>query len=237
MIQVKSTKNGNRRVFMKRVQLLLLTASLSLLLFACSNDQSGESSGQEEKIETIITHGNFIEYDKENQLFDDAELVVIAKTDKNFIDREHVVKYVLSVGSEADLPPAIEDFYTRTPITITKVLKQPESSSIAKSDNITIIEPVSLLEDDNGLKKLSIEHYLEIEEGKNYILYLKKNTYGEYSVINMNNGRFNLEAVDKIKSLSEHGPGNNQEKHEKMKKAVEKRFEKEIKEINITSKN
>lgn len=219
---------------MKRVQLLILTASFSLLLFACSTNQG---SGQEEKIETIVTHGNFIEYDKEDLLFEAAELVVIAKADKSFIDREHVVDYVASTAEEAHLPEAIEDFHTKTSITITKVLKQPSSSSIAKNDNIKIIEPVTLLDEGNGLKKLSIENYLEIEEGKNYILYLKKNTYGEYSVINMNNGRFNLEAVDKTISLSEHGTDHDQEKHEEMKKAVEKRFEKEIKEINITSES
>lgn len=222
---------------MKRVQLLILIASISLFLFACSNNQSVESSGEDAKIETIVAHGNFIEYDEESLLFDGAELVVIAKPDKNFIDREHVVNYVSSSDSEADLPPAIEDLYTRTSITIAEVLKQPESSSIAKNDNLTIIEPVALLEDDKGLKKISTENYLEIEKGKNYILYLKKNTYGEYSVINMNNGRFNLEAVEKIENSYEHGHENDQEKHQKMKNAVEKRFEKEIKENTITPKS
>lgn len=209
---------------MKKVQLLILIASLSVLMFACSNNQSIKGLEQEEKMETIVIQGNFIEYATENLLFDNAELVVIAKADKNFRDREHVIKYTTSTSS--DLPSAIADFYTKTSITITKVLKQPETSSISKSEIITIIEPVSIL--DNG-KKITTEDYMEIEDGKNYILYLKKNTYGDYSIINMNNGRFNLENVDKI------GDEHDQEKHKRMKNAVEKRFEKEIKEINITS--
>lgn len=221
---------------MKKIKLLLFSASLSLILLACSSENHTEKSSinseQNNGIETIVTHGNFIEYDNESELFGDAELIVVAKTNKNFMEREHVIEYASNNDDiEADLPQAVSDFHTKTPIDIIKVLKQPQSFSIPKDNKITIIEPVALLED-NGLKKLSVENYLEMEEGKHYILYLKKNTYGEYSVINMNNGRFNLEGSDKIVNLSEHGHENDKQKHEKMKQSVKNRFKEQINKTN-----
>ena len=221
---------------MKKVTLLFLISSLSLALVACNTEEKSVKSVKsvaDASIETIVTHGNYVEYEKEIQLYKDAELIVIGQTDKKFTDRKHVVKYVPSNEDEADLPKAIEDFYTETPITITKVLKQSQSTAFAENDEIDIIEPVSLLEED-GLKKLSVENYLEMQEGKNYIIYLKKNTYGEYGVINMNNGRFKLEDNDQIVNLTEHGHDNDIEKHGEMKRAVESRFEKEINEINVS---
>ncbi|MFT9819896.1 hypothetical protein [Lysinibacillus sp. NPDC056185] len=218
---------------MKKSQFLTI-ASFSLLLFACGNDQVAEKPKKNEEIETVVTHGSYIAYDAESQLFNDAELVVMAKTDKKFEDREHVVKYISSNNeSDAGLPPVIEDFYTKTPITISKLLKQDESSSITENDNLTIIEPISYDEQ----KKLSIENYAELTDGEMYILYLKKNTFGEYSIINMNNGRFNLESNDKIQSISEHGHEIDKEKHEEMKSDVVKRFANEMEEIGIDPQN
>ncbi|SFF05945.1 hypothetical protein SAMN04487969_112156 [Paenibacillus algorifonticola] len=220
---------------MRNVKLLLLLASFSLFLFACSNgspvDNAGKEVSKEDTVVTVVTHGNYQEFDKENRLFDDAELVVIAETDTNFFDREHVVKYAEQDAAGADLPQALEDFYTRTPIKILKVLKKPESASVIENEEMNIIEPISLIKEDTKSKILSIENYNEINEGEQYVLYLKQNAYGEYSVINMNNGRFSLDSdALKIQSL-DHGHENDQDKHNEIKQAVEERFKAEIEEV------
>jgi len=197
---------------------------LSLPFSSSSSDENPELEG----METITVHGNFEDYIEEDQLFEAAELIVIAETNKNFADREHVVRYA---ESDLDLPRAIADFYTKTPIMVSKVLKQPNTPVIYENDTLSIIEPITLIEDNHGLKRLTTEGYLETKEGDKYILYLKKNTYGEYSVINMSNGKFNLESD----MLSKLGHDNEQDKHEEMKKAVEKRFENQINEVLKTS--
>lgn len=216
---------------MKRISFLFLVVLLSLNFIAC--DRGIESSNKNEKIiETIVTHANFIKYDSEAELYNDAELIVIAKANREFMDREHVIKYAYRDSEEEKyLPKSIEDFYTKTSIHIIEVLKQPPSLPISKSDEVTIIEPLSLFED-NGLKKITIENYLEIKENTNYILYLKKNTYGQYGVINMNTGRFNLEFNEESMESAKYGDEESEDKHQKIKKSVVNRFQKEIKQIN-----
>ena len=67
-----------------------------------------------------------------------------------------------------------------------------------------------------------------MEEDTDYIIYLKRNTYGEYGVINMNNGRFNLESEDQIVNLNEHNHDNDKKEHEAFKKDVFERYAEEI---------
>lgn len=230
---------------MKRFYILI--SICALFLFGCNEESKLETDKEEDTtvaqtqdtseekqnddIETIVTHGSYIKHVDESELYDAAELVVMAHTVKDFMDRNHVVKYVEQTEEDKDLPVAIEDFYTETPVRIIKVLKQPSDSIIAKNDSINIIEPISLVEDDFGVRKLSTENYVELQKGKPYILYLKKNTYGQYSIINMNNGKFNLEGTDQIVNLAEHGHDLDKEEHQEFKRAVEKKFEKEIKEV------
>lgn len=225
----------------------ILTSLMTIFLVACNNEGTLENEAKnsitqiqdtsdkkflgENDIETIVTHGSYMKYNEESELYKGAELVVIAHTSKKFQDRKHVVKYVQHTKEDKDLPPAIEDFYTETPIKIMKVLKQPSDGKITKNETINIIEPITLLKDENGVKKLSTENYVEMQQGKPYILYLKKNTYGQYSIINMNNGKFNLEGTDEIVNLAEHGHDNDKTEHQEMKAAVEKKFKKEIKDL------
>ncbi|MEC0123378.1 hypothetical protein [Paenibacillus pabuli] len=219
---------------MREIQLFLLVSSFSLFAFACSNsviEKSGSDLSEKDNIETVVTHGNYKEFDKENKLFDDADLVVIAKTDSKFVDREHVVKYADPDAAGANLPQAIEDFYTKTPINVLKVLKSSASATITKNNEMIIIEPVSLIEEDAKSKKISIENYNEISEGEKYVLYLKQNTYGDYSVINMNNGRFSLESEELNINSMDHGHENDMAKHNELKQNIEERFKSEIEEV------
>lgn len=231
---------------MKSTYFLLSAMAASLLLVGCDGDNVGTgsndsipkeisssevnalqtSTNEAKEVERVVTHGNFVEYETEAELFADAELVVIASTNEDFMDREHIVKYVPGSDEEEGLPKAIEDFYTKTSITVERVLKQPASNKVEETEKMSVIEPIALLED--GSKILSVENYHEILKGRQYIIYLKKNTKGEYGVINMNNGRFNLESTDQIINLTEHGHDNDKAKHEKMKDSVKNRFAKEI---------
>lgn len=228
----------------------ILTSIAVLFLVACNEEDSVENekeigptvaqvqSNSEEKslekendIETIVIEANYMTYNKESDLYESAELVVVAHTVKDFNDRTHVVKYTENTEEDKGIPEAIADFYTETPIKIMKILKQPSDSTIAKNDSIIFIEPISLLEDKFGVKKITTENYLEIQKGKPYILYLKKNTYGQYGIINMNNGRFNLEGTDEVMNLDDPGREYEKANRQEMKKAIEKKFEKEIKEV------
>lgn len=209
---------------MKKILFSILLLGL-VFSSACSNESAKTVANKEEvKDKTISIGANYIKHEEESSLFADAELVVIAKVDKDFNEREHVVTYFPSSSPEQQ--KEIEDYYTKTPITIKKVLKKPEGFTPDKNSTLTIIEPISLIDDVNGKRKLTAEHYKEVEKSKRYVLYLKKNSYGEYSVINMNNGRFNIDVEEelKVKELDEI------EKHNNMKKEIMQKYEKDIKE-------
>ncbi|GAB6928325.1 hypothetical protein JCM10914A_23080 [Paenibacillus sp. JCM 10914] len=220
---------------MKRIKLMLLVSSFSLFMFACSNnvpvDNASEGVNTGEGLETIVTHGNYKAFEEEAPLFNDADLVVIAETDTHFLDREHVVKYFEPDSVQEGSPQAIEDFYTRTPITVLKVLKTPESVPVIENEKLDIIEPVSIIEQDGSSQKIALENYNEIKEGEEYVLYLKLNTYGEYGVINMNNGRFSLGSDTLTLDSLDHGHEGDQDKHNTIKRAVEERFKVEIEEV------
>ncbi len=158
-------------------------------------------------------------------MYEDADLIVIGNASDSFIEREHVATYT---PAEEELPETLEDFYTRTTINIEKVLKFPEGANIQDNSEIDIIEPVAIIEEDNVDKKLAMENYAELEKDHDYIIYLKANTFGEYSVINMNNGKFNLESEEQIENLMEQHHDNDKEKHEELKKQVLERFKEEI---------
>jgi hypothetical protein len=63
-----------------------------------------------------------------------------------------------------------------------------------------VIEPVGIVGE--GVKgggkkiKINIEGYQEMKKGKKYLLFLKSNSHGGFSVLNMNSGKFNLDGTD-----------------------------------------
>lgn len=56
-----------------------------------------------------------------------------------------------------------------------------------------IIEPIGLVQQIGGKKVLQMNSYESMEENTKYIVYLKSNNNGGYSVINMANGKFNMD--------------------------------------------
>ncbi|GBF74413.1 hypothetical protein PA598K_02756 [Paenibacillus sp. 598K] len=220
---------------MKRMKLMLLVSSFSLVLFGCASNAPGENAGEVVStggnLETVVTHGNYKAFKEESPLYDDADLVVIAQTDTEFLDREHVVQYFEPDEAQEGSPQAIEDFHTKTPITILKVLKPSEEAPALENEILTIIEPVSIIEQNGTSQKITIENYNEIQAGEKYVLYLKLNTYGEYGVINMNNGRFSLEPETLTLDSLDHGHADDQNLHNTLKSAVEERFKAEIEEV------
>lgn len=117
-------------------------------------------------------------------LFSGAELVVIGSPMKDFEDREMMIK---TVGNGA-----IIDYYTLTEIEVERVLKGPEEDA----SNLKVIEPIVLRQTLTGKEKLKMAGYTEMKSGSSYMIFMGKNTYGQYSVINMQAGKFNLDGTD-----------------------------------------
>src|SRR5690625_516146 len=145
-------------------------------------------SGVEDELELVILSASYpIDYD-EASLFDRADLVVVGHTNQDFKDREHVIEYMESS------PDNIGDYYTETVIELSEIIKQPSSENFEVDDELTIIEPISIISYDDGTRqKLVANDYQEIEKDDRYLFYLIENSFGDYTITNAYNGRFNLD--------------------------------------------
>ncbi|MGG3281802.1 hypothetical protein [Paenibacillus solani] len=103
---------------------------------------------------------------------------------KDFEDREMTIRTVEN--------GAIMDFYTLTEIEVERVLKGPEEDA----SNLKVIEPIVLRQTLSGKEKLKMAGYTEMKSGSSYMIFMVKNTYGQYSVINMQAGKFNMDGTD-----------------------------------------
>ncbi|NMI07838.1 hypothetical protein HF638_27965 [Paenibacillus sp. SZ31] len=134
-------------------------------------------------VKVISAQASYLEFENVEDLTDDADLVALVSPTQDFYDREHVVK-TYSTG-------AIEDFFTLTNVNIKEIIKGEDSFP----NSIEVVEPISLIQKIDGKYKLNIEGYTEMEVDKEYIVFLKKNYLGNYAVINMKNGVFDINEI------------------------------------------
>ena len=136
-------------------------------------------------IKVIDIHANYVTYDTEEALNNNADIILYGSPVNKFEDREHV--------NRENKDGYIEDFYTITEFNVEKVLKNSTTLQINEKDLFNIIEPIGLVQQIGGKKVLQMNSYESMEENTKYIVYLKSNKNGGYSVINMANGRFNMD--------------------------------------------
>lgn len=108
-----------------------------------------------------------------------VELIVVGYATEDFLDREHNVK----VYADSYL----QDFSTRTTIKIDKIIKKPTDFPEDQKE-LTIIEPVSLYKEE----KLTTGNYIELKKDEPSVIFLMKNSFGDYSVVNDNLGKIML---------------------------------------------
>ncbi|WP_226000972.1 hypothetical protein [Paenibacillus sp. BJ-4] len=142
----------------------------------------------------ISLEASYIDYKTVSELDSNAELIVIGTPLQGFDDRQHIVTS-FDDGT-------LQDFYTLTNIKIDKVIKSPEGSSLNLDEPLSIVEPISYIDDAGGKKKIAFEDYTELKQNEKSIIFLKKNTQGQYSVINMDLGKFAIEPTSQSPNSS-----------------------------------
>ncbi|KOP64968.1 hypothetical protein AMS62_06650 [Bacillus sp. FJAT-18019] len=123
-------------------------------------------------------------YSTAQALFAGADLVVVGSPIKDFEDREVILKEH-SKG-------IIEYIVTSTEINVEKVLKGPKEEAA----NLKVIEPIGLRQTYRGKERIASDGYTAMKKGSQYVIFLGENTFGQYSVINMQAGKFNLDGTD-----------------------------------------
>ena len=123
-------------------------------------------------------------YSSARALFSGAELVVIGSPIQDFEDRE------VLIGK--DSLGGLMYIVTSTELQVEELLKGPKEDAI----DLAVIEPSGIRQTYSGKEKITSEGYTEMKKGSKYVIFLKKNTSGQYSVINMQAGKFNLDGTD-----------------------------------------
>jgi len=232
---------------MKNKKLFFLTVVVTFmgLIIFTTNLPTHSEEGKidelpnEEKINEIpivSSTGNYINFENLDTLEQNSELIIIAQATENFEDREHINKYHETPEDEYQ-PKFLIEGITKTEVNIKEILKQPEDEHYNEGEIISVIEPISIFEDVDKVKKIkTVSNYKEIGTD-DYILFLKKNSYGEYGVINMNNGRFNLSNNDEFSTIKARTASEERELHEdsllhqQIKETIFKKYSAKIIEI------
>ncbi|NUU78790.1 hypothetical protein [Paenibacillus xylanilyticus] len=156
---------------------ILFVLAVSVVTIAYVN---GHSKPDEPIHQVVNLSPNSLTLHEIDKLDAFAKLIVIGYATENFRDREHVVT--------AFDDGIMQSFHTNTNIKIEKILKKPDDFS-SNQNELTIIEPVSLA----GDVKYTANDYVELQKGDNSVLFLLRNSYGKYGLINDNLGKFSLE--------------------------------------------
>jgi hypothetical protein len=144
------------------------------------------SPSNNKEIPIQVIQGNHVTYENATHLKDYADLVVIGKPFKKFEESQTVIKKN-EIGG-------IEDFYTITPFKVKKIIKGNVTEKV-----IPVIQPAAIIENpENSAEKKMIlqEDYSILDSNSNYLLYLKKTDEGNYSVVAVNQGKFNIDGND-----------------------------------------
>ncbi|MEK4191425.1 hypothetical protein [Paenibacillus sp. FSL L8-0494] len=185
----------------------ILIASASLF-FIFTQDSSRSTELNDSK---ISLEASYVTYETVSALDSGAELIVIGTPLRDFDDRKHIVT-TFDDG-------ALQDFYTLTDIQVDEVIKAPKDSTLAADEALTIIEPISYIEGAEGKRKITFEDYTELKQNEKSIIFLKQNSQGEYSVINMDLGKFSLESTSQFLGTSK-----TQDSKEKFRQSVLEKY-------------
>ncbi|MGN7411595.1 hypothetical protein [Paenibacillus sp. SAF-068] len=167
--------------FKKKMVLASLFVILAISIGAIAYVNS-QSKPEEHFHKIVNLSANSLTFHEIDKLDAFAELIVIGHATDDFRDREHVIT-VFDDGT-------MQSFHTKTNIKIDRILKKPDDFP-SDQNELTIIEPASL----EGDVKYTVNDYVELQKGDTSVLFLMKNTFGDYGLINDNLGKFSLEGI------------------------------------------
>ncbi|QOS77617.1 hypothetical protein JNUCC31_23010 [Paenibacillus sp. JNUCC31] len=166
--------------FKRKVVLVsLFVLAISAVAIAYVNGQSKPYVPIHKVVNLSANSLTFHEIDKLDAF---AELIVIGYATEDFKDRKHIIT--------AFDDETMQSFHTNTNIKIDEILKKPDDFP-SDQNELTIIEPVSL----EGDVKYTVNDYVELQKGDKSVLFLMKNSFGDYGLINDNLGKFSIEGI------------------------------------------
>jgi hypothetical protein len=142
------------------------------------------------KLREMTAHARHIGFRTADELERGAELIVVGTPSEDFFGRRFLVKRYPDGH--------VMTFATAATIRVSRVIKSPPGFRLSPQRTLQVLEPVGLINEGPaaGWVKINMEDYKELKRGSRYLLFLKRNTFGQYGIINMNLGKFNLDGTD-----------------------------------------
>lgn len=218
----------------KRSSILILGVSLLVLSISLGNTFANTSKLEdtvvkettvtkaETNLKTVSIEGNYVQVNSAKELYDNAELIIIAEPIENFMDRNHEATYS---GDNS-----LEDYYTETLVNVTEVIKKPQHLAVETSKTFSIVEPaVGIVKNNAGEQiKIVTDSYTEMKKDMSYLIFLQKNINGDYSVTYNTLGKYNIDNKD----LDDLGSSVSVNSHHHAEDLVKKKeFKKELQSI------
>ncbi len=220
------------------VTLILMTNSL---LFSCQGSQSkinlvqNSSTNSNYKLPIQFNPANHMIYETNEELEKDSDLIIVGKIKTDFEQSQPIVVEQKKAGTEKLRESqsvvvkdkiGIVDYYTITPVDVKKVVKGSFSEKQVK-----VIEAGAVVEEAGKTKYIMArENFSPLQKNSKYLLFLKKidpSTYPNladvYSIISINQGKFNADGTDK-KELDVEGKN---DRYKKLKESTLEKFKKE----------
>lgn len=193
-------KSKKKSIITFGVPVLALSLTLFTLTSVISPAESSSENGNtkattsskilDSNLETISFEGNYLPLDSANELFEIAELIIVAEPIDDFVNRRHVSSY-----SEDN---SLEDYYTETVVNIKQIIKQPSDLELTENTEFPIIEPsVGLVTNKKNEKvKIVTDGYTELQKNDEYLIFLMKNYYGDYALVSNELSKYKLMAAN-----------------------------------------
>lgn len=142
------------------------------------------------KLRKVTAYARHIGFRTADELERGAELIVVGTPSEDFFGRQFLVKRYPDGN--------VMTFATMATIRVSRVIKNPSGFRLSPKRTLQALEPVGLINEGPvaGWVKINMEDYKELKRGSRYLLFLKRNTVGQYGIINMNLGKFNLDGTD-----------------------------------------
>jgi hypothetical protein len=231
---------------MLKISIAVLISAVSFIT-ACSSQNYNLPASKEPNAKKTTgafpvqkSSSSYITYDNIESLVDAADLVIIGKTENKFEDSVPVsINKELQTKREVKLNESItvkdeegfiRDSYTVTPVKVMKVLKGNTDDKVLK-----VIQAGALIEEAGSSKRtLDSEDFSPLVQKSKYLLFLKQvdattfpNLAGAYSIMSVNQGKFNLDKTDsKEEAFAGKSP-----KYGDLKRSALERFKKEAEAI------
>lgn len=151
------------------------------------------------KITKTIRPDALVDYDLTlNDVESGVEAVVVGHPTQALLDRQSYVTYFPREILDRDPNQYVDEEWIVGNFQVDQVLysKPGSTSNIGAGQSISLIEPVGLRPVNGGVARFITEDCTELKNNSRYVVFVSKNSDGSLCTVNLNLGRFNLDATD-----------------------------------------